>query len=211
MARTREPPSDKNEIQQFRDKVEGDKKDLKTLLQKGMNQAQRERDRRINDIASAISEALLPASVNDQGVNQPQTTFPGTEIAGNPIFASAAQMLEASRGLVKEYDRMEERAAKAFPRKEQHMTEVWQQDVRNTERQLDLGYKIALRNVKKVLGVEGAKDEMKGAEEDREDMEGEEEMSEPPLNYELRKALRYAERGVKRMVKGLPKDEAMDI
>jgi hypothetical protein len=66
-----------------------------------------------------------------------------------------------------------------------------------------MGARVALRNVKKVLGA----DAEGGTDEDGDvDMEGEGKTVE--LNYELQKSLRYAERGIKRMVKGLPVDEA---
>jgi hypothetical protein len=62
-----------------------------------------------------------------------------------------------------------------------------------------------LRNVKKVLGADVEDFVMGEADEDGDvDMEGGEEVE---LNFELQKTLRYAERGVKRMVKGLPVDD----
>jgi hypothetical protein len=84
------------------------------------------------------------------------------------------------------------------------VTETWAQDVAETEKQLRLGHKVALRNVRKVLGANNCVDGT-GAPEDQE-VDGREMMA-GELNYELLKTLRYAERGVKRMVKGLPKEE----
>jgi hypothetical protein len=86
------------------------------------------------------------------------------------------------------------------------IADIWKQDVEDTDRQLKMGARVALRNVKKVLGADVEGDELRGTDEDGDvDMEGEGKKAE--LNYELQKSLRYAERGVKRMVKGLPMDE----
>jgi hypothetical protein len=86
------------------------------------------------------------------------------------------------------------------------IADTWKQDVEETDRQLKMGARVALRNVKKVLGADVEGDGLGRTDEDGDvDMEGEGEKVE--LNYELQKSLRYAERGVKRMVKGLPMDE----
>jgi hypothetical protein len=80
--------------------------------------------------------------------------------------------------------------------------ETWKQEIEETDRQLKMGARVALRNVKKVIGVEVEA----GEDQDGDvNMEGSEKME---LNYGLRESLRYAERGVKRMVKTLPMDEA---
>ncbi|ORY03863.1 hypothetical protein BCR34DRAFT_66570 [Clohesyomyces aquaticus] len=211
MAHTRHPLSDKKEIQQFRETVESEKRNVKELLQKEINQAQKQHERRQSDIASAISEALLFPSADDEYVAQPQHTFLGTAIASNPIFESARELLKASGDLINEFDTMVEKEAQAMPQHETQLSEVWQQDVMNTEKRLELGYRVALRNVKKVLWAEEGKHEKSRGDEngdtDAEDVDGRLRV---PLNYELQKALGYAERGVKRMVKTLPKDGTMD-
>lgn len=76
------------------------------------------------------------------------------------------------------------------------MTEAWNQDIENIERKLKLGARVALRNAKKVLGAE-----IKDRDGEMATIEVEEEEKE--LDDELHKRLNYAERGVKRMVKGL--------
>ena len=73
---------------------------------------------------------------------------------------------------------------------------IWAKDVEETEQKLMLGHEVALRKVKKVLGVDGG-------EQGSEAVEGGDDES----DYQLQKCLKYAERGVKRMVKGLPKDD----
>lgn len=74
------------------------------------------------------------------------------------------------------------------------VTDEWTHAVEDKERLLRLGHKTAARNVKKVLGMEVDETEVDAHEG-------------PKPNMELRNRLRYVERGVKRMVKGLPRDE----
>ena len=80
------------------------------------------------------------------------------------------------------------------------IADTWKQDIEDTDKQLKKGARVALRNVKKVLGADVEHSLMTDEDGDV-DMEGGEKVE---LNYELQKSLRYAERGVKRMVKGLP-------
>ena len=80
------------------------------------------------------------------------------------------------------------------------IADTWKQDIEDTDKQLKKGARVALRNVKKVLGADV--DDTRMTDEDGDvDMEGAEKVE---LSYELHKSLRYTERGVKRMVKGLP-------
>jgi hypothetical protein len=67
---------------------------------------------------------------------------------------------------------------------------------------LNLGARVALRNVKKALGMPRDDDVDEDGDEEMRDVEGEQ-----VLSYEWQKSLQYVERGVKRMVKGLPDDE----
>jgi hypothetical protein len=112
-------------------------------------------------------------------------------------------MITTSHGLVREYDNIEEMVAKAAEDDRKLITDTWQQDVEEMKRLLDLGHRKALRDVKKVLGVNGA-EEM--TERDKDDS-GRLTKMEP--NHGLSDTLRYAERGVKRMVKGLPRNIEM--
>ena len=77
------------------------------------------------------------------------------------------------------------------------VSEQWAQDVVDTEWRLRLGHKVAIRNVKKVLGAHNG-DNSGRAEDEEMDVE---QMATEELNYELLQGLRYAERGVKRMVR----------
>jgi hypothetical protein len=209
------------ETQQLRAKIAGDQRTLRALLQQRLRHAyvsphslqikwdkaklittfeysKNERTRRGDDIANIISSAFVAPTSNP---NCP--SYPGTAIAINPIFASATEMITTSHVLVREYDNIEEMVAKAAEDDRKPITDTWQQDVEEMKRLLDLGYRKALRDVKKVLGVNGA-EEM--TERDKDDG-GRLTKMEP--NHGLSDTLRYAERGVKRMVKGLPRNIEM--
>jgi hypothetical protein len=133
-------------------------------------------------------------------------TFTGTTIAENAVYAPIADILAASEGLITEYERLCKTITDLQEQQTEPAVETWQQELQETEQRLQMGARVAVKNVKKVLGADldvgtnGTNEN--AAEEIREDREAEQE-----LNYELQKSLRYMERGVKRMVKGLPNDE----
>jgi uncharacterized protein YbcI len=150
--------------------------------------------RRRNEVAFAIFNALKTPNRPTQG---DVPTFTGTKIADNAAYVPLANVLTASEALINEYERLDKMIADMRDEEAEPIAETWQQELQEAEQKLQLGARVALRNVKKVLGAEDA-----GHEEMHD--EGEEKQE---LNYELQKSLRYAERGVKRMVKGLSKDE----
>jgi hypothetical protein len=130
-------------------------------------------------------------------------TYVGTKIAENATYTSVTNVLEASENLIKEYERVDNMGKEMRNEDAKPVAETWNQELAEAERQLNVGARVALRNVKKVLGADMEGEEVDGdGDEEMQDAEGEKE-----LNYELQKSLRYAERGVKRMVKGLPMDE----
>jgi hypothetical protein len=160
---------------------------------------QKEEKCRRDKLANTFLQAL-------QTPNRPVETpsFAGTHIAGNAVYISVTSMLSASEGLVKEYQRLDGMIASLRDEQPDPIADTWKQDVEETDKQLKMGARVALRNVKKVLGadVEGGMDEDGDV-----DMTLEEKGKDVELSFELQKSLRYAERGVKRMVKGLPVDE----
>lgn len=83
------------------------------------------------------------------------------------------------------------------------IADTWKQDIEDTDKQLKKGARVAVRNVKKMLGG-NAENPVMTDEDGDVDMEGDAKVG---LNYELQRSLRYAERGVKRMVKGLPMND----
>jgi hypothetical protein len=131
--------------------------------------------------------------------------LPSTTIAENAAFAPVADILAASECLIAQYERLDDMVTKMQSDQAGPMTDIWNQDVQEAEKQLKMGARVALRNVKRVLGAV-VEDEAIGAQDGDDEVAANDE-GEKELNYELQKSLRYAERGVKRMVKGLPVDE----
>ncbi|KAF2193821.1 hypothetical protein K469DRAFT_712654 [Zopfia rhizophila CBS 207.26] len=125
----------------------------------------------------------------------------------------AANLIQASRDVVNHYEKISEKMDATVLTREKHITKAWEQDVYNTARKLEVGHRKALKNVKKVLGMDDGQEEMNRVEKVDQgvegDSEGDGEMPHTPVNYGLHNALRYTERGVKRMVKGLPKDASI--
>ena len=82
------------------------------------------------------------------------------------------------------------------------IADTWKRDVEATDRQLRMGSRVATRNVKRILGADIEDGEQESCAQDGDvNMGG---VKPVELSFELQKSLRYAERGVKRMVKGLP-------
>jgi Skp family chaperone for outer membrane proteins len=160
--------------------------------------------RRRNEITATILDALQTPNRPVQSETT-RTTFVGTAIADNAAYISVANVLAASDGLSKEYERLNSTIKDIGEEYTEPVAEMWQQELRDTEQQLQMGARVALRNVRKVLGADV--DMGKGADEDGEEQEQNDGDAEHELNYELQRSLRYVERGVKRMVKGLPNEE----
>jgi hypothetical protein len=131
--------------------------------------------------------------------------LPSTTIAENATFAPVADILTASECLIAQYERLDDMVSKMQSDQAGPMTEIWNQDLQEAERQLKMGARVALRNVKRVLGAVVEDEAIRAQDGDEEVADNDE--GEKELNYELQKSLRYAERGVKRMVKGLSVDE----
>jgi hypothetical protein len=158
--------------------------------------------RRRNEIAATIRHALKTPNRPVQG---DVPTFTGTKIADNAAYVPVANVLTASEALLDEYERLDKMIVDMRDEEEDPVAETWQQELREAEQKLQMGARVALGNVKKVLGADDASHEHSDEHSDEEiHDEGKEKQA---LNYELQKSLRYAERGVKRMVKGLPEDE----
>jgi hypothetical protein len=113
------------------------------------------------------------------------------------LFDSAAKVSAACKSLVSEYNGFEAMVADMAGDKQNQVSKIWAQDVAEAERKLRLGHKVALRSVKKVLGAEEG---VNGADADDGEMGGDDVVT-GELNYGLLQGLRYAERGVKRMVR----------
>ena len=161
--------------------------------------------RRHNEIARAIREALeLP----DRSERDNASTYTGTRIASNATCTSLNDVLAVSDRLIMEYQRIEGMTQELQDEKTASIVGNWKQNVGKTEKQLKSGARVAQRNVLKVLGADLEDEEGKISHED-----GDENtdtiggLKEPELNMELQRTLRYTERAVRKMVKGLPNED----
>ncbi|KAI4951685.1 hypothetical protein J4E86_007101 [Alternaria arbusti] len=191
------PKKDDTQMQEFRATINADQKKYNALLAQRKLQAEKEEERRREELTSTLFEALQ--TPNRPAKGEPET-FAGTQIAGNAVYTSVTSVLRASEVLVNEYQRLDGMIAKLREEQPDTIADTWKQDIEDTDKQLKKGARVALRNVKKVLGAD-VEDSVMTDEDGDVDMEGGEKVE---LNYGLQKSLRYAERGVKRMVKGLP-------
>ncbi|KAI8935202.1 hypothetical protein NX059_007793 [Plenodomus lindquistii] len=199
----KQPKSDDKEMQQLHARAQADQKRLKTLLDQRMRQAERQAKERRDEITASILGALnSPNQITDHKT----TTIAGTKIADNTTYMRTSEVLAQSESLVGEYERLDGIIADLRGKQNKSVADIWKQDITETEEQLRKGARVAIRNVKKVLGADIGSDgaDKMEADEGIETQSGEGE----ELNYELRKSLRYAERGVKRMAKALPHEKA---
>jgi hypothetical protein len=162
--------------------------------------SEREESRRHAELASLIVGAL---QTPNRLFPSEAITFPGTRIAANAVYPPIAEALTASEDLLEEYIRLDD-MIKDMHKQMEPLGESWNQDIEEVDRKLRLGAKVALRKVGKVLGVDKADEDDDGVmEEGEEGGLGDGEVEGTEGSYELQKSLRYAERGVRRMVKGL--------
>jgi formiminotetrahydrofolate cyclodeaminase len=157
--------------------------------------------RRNNEIATAIMTALKTPS---RPVKGETPTYPGTKIAEHAVYSPVTAFLDASDALVAEYQRLDNMVKDMQDDAVAPIAETMNDELQEATRQLNLGARVALRNVKKVLGMPRDADVDEDGDEEMRDVERE---GEQVLSYEWQKSLNYVERGVKRMVKGLPDDE----
>ncbi|KAH7068704.1 hypothetical protein FB567DRAFT_573905 [Paraphoma chrysanthemicola] len=198
----RRPKSDDKEVQQFRTEVAAERERIKAQLDLRVCQAEEEEQSRRNEIASAIRNALQTPNRRVQGR---VPTFPTTTIAENAVYIPIANVLATTDDLVTQYESLDKLITGMRDDQAGPLAETWHQELEETERQLRMGARVALRNVKKVLGADFDNENVAAKDDAEEMVENEEDEKE--LNYELQNGLRYAERGVKRMVKGLPMEE----
>jgi hypothetical protein len=126
----------------------------------------------------------------------------GTYLQSNPPFNALNDMESKCAQLVAEYHVFEFLIEQMASEQKNSVTDTWTKDVEDAERLLTIGHNSAVKTVKAVLGVEVGEDGQFGEVQEGDDV------GQAPANLELHKSLQYAERGVKRMVKGLPKDES---
>lgn len=127
-------------------------------------------------------------------------TYPGTKIAEHAVYKPVSTFLDASDALIAEFQRVDNMSREMQADAVTPVAEDFNAEIQEAERQLKLGARVALRNVVKVLGL--PRDADADGDEEMLDVEDQQELS-----YDWQKSLQYAERGVKRMVKGLPDDD----
>jgi hypothetical protein len=168
-----------------------------------------EHARRRESISALIEKAFRPSCYDDT-TNADFESYPGTSIATNIIYQSAADVFKSSKEMVQAYNDMEKKIADVREKEnDSAVAKDWERDIKDIQRKLELGRRTALRQVKKVLGAKVAAGCV-GENVDEEDMNDVEVGEEEQVDDGLYMALRYVERGVKRMAKALPRDE-MDI
>jgi hypothetical protein len=174
------------------------------LIHDAMRSEKAEASRR-DEIASTVFDALRNPNGN---ARTDVATFAGTRIAKNAAYKPVTEVLIASEALLDEYAELENKIRDMANEQAEPRADAWYQELQEAEQKLHLGARVAVRNVKKVLGAV-VDDDGEDADLKREDEVQEAEGDEQKLNYELQRSLRYAERGVKRMAKGLPEDDSL--
>lgn len=159
--------------------------------------------RRRNEFTKALLDALCTP---DQAAPGAPRTLGDTKIASKPASNSVARIIRRSKALIDEYHRLNKLILDAHDAEPEGVAEGWADNVERTARPLKIGAETAIKNVKKVLGVDVGNDVVEGADEEGEKMDAVEDME---LNYGLHESLHFAERGVRNMVKGLPDDEEL--
>jgi hypothetical protein len=216
----KKPKHEDKEVQQFSKKVTSDRKELKALLDRRMQQAwvpqhlpegalrlltllnssESVESRRHNELLSAVLSALKSPNRPVQG-NTP--TYPNTKIANNLAYTSVANVTAASERLIVQYVRLDKTIADMRGEQAVPLAETIHGDLQEADRTLRMAARVAVRKVRKVLGIETGEAD----DDEDEDMEGDTLIEETEMEHELQRSLRYAERGVRRMVKGLRDEE----
>ncbi|KAF3037781.1 hypothetical protein E8E12_003608 [Didymella heteroderae] len=197
------PKTNHKELQDFKAKVAADRQELKTLLGQCVRRAEQASVRRHHKLTEAILGALQTPNRPVQGT---PPTFGESKIVRNAVLKSVASVLTASRELVHEYDRLDKMVVGIREAEPEGVAESWAEEVNRTAKLLKIGAETATKHVQKVLGADVEGGDTKGSTlvEDGETMEALERME---LNCELHKGLVYAERGIKKMIKGLSEPE----
>ncbi|CBX94356.1 hypothetical protein LEMA_P121200.1 [Plenodomus lingam JN3] len=195
--------SHEKEMRQLRAKIQADHGSLNSLLDQRMRQTEIQAIDRRHEMVDSILKALGPPSEPN---HRKTTTIAGTKIADHATYTSTTDVLAQSKGLVKEYEGLDGMISDMRSQQGDSVADTWKRKIRESEEQLRKGARVAARNVKKVLGADMSIDEAYKMEVDRK-VEIQQDKGDN-LSYELQRSLRYAERGVKRMAKGLPFEEA---
>ncbi|EUC43850.1 hypothetical protein COCMIDRAFT_99848 [Bipolaris oryzae ATCC 44560] len=199
----KKPQCDKKSLDQLRATIAADRNKYKeeiVRLSRRIEMGQRRHD---GELASMIIEGLKTPNRRTQ---HDMPTFAGTNIASNAVYTCITDVLSASQSLVNEYKRLDDMISKLREDQAHPIADTWKRDIEERENQLKLGARVAMKNVRKVLGAKVAIGDAKGLT----DEDGDVDMNvggKVQLTGELLESLRYAERGAKRMTKGLPMNQ----
>ncbi|PVH94299.1 hypothetical protein DM02DRAFT_676276 [Periconia macrospinosa] len=190
-------------IQQFRDQVKKDQNELEQLFQQRSEEAEQEDKHRRDGFISMLGETLHAphqSLSNDAVPTNPRNVY----FAANSLHMSLSTISESCQSLLFKYNSLENLITQMANELDTSVTEAWATDVAETEKLLGLGHKQAVRGMKRALGMGAG-----GTGEEIPRIEG--FQKEEKHGFELQKSLRCAERGVRRMVKGLPRSETDDV
>ena len=167
------------------------------------------------DIAARIAKAFKkpPADSRGKKPNGSHTRNSATAATVptlHPDFEYASRVIELSHGLVSEYETISTKSRPVLLEQDQSIIIDWQNHFDNTVRLLGIGHKLASRDVGKVLDLnEGNENEKVENTEDEDESSSAFPWIKVSRSVGLMSTLQYAERGVKRMAKGLPLDEGI--
>lgn len=123
----------------------------------------------------------------------------------NTLLRDARRLVDASKALRTTFEAAEPLIDNVSPPGTERMAQEWQADKEKVTRLLEVGEKGALRKIRKTLGLHTA-DVGEKNEDDQEEMRLFKNLSRFPRGMTVGDTLGYAERGIKRVVKGLPAD-----
>ncbi|KAF5852933.1 hypothetical protein GGP41_001512 [Bipolaris sorokiniana] len=152
------------------EKPQHDKKGLDQLratIADDRNKYKEEIKRHDDELASTILEGLRTLNRHTQ---HDMPTFAGTNIASNAGYTCITDVLSTSQSLVKEYKRLDGMISKLREDQAHPIADTCKRDIEETENQLKLGARVALKNVSKVLGAKVASGDAKGLTDEDGDM-----------------------------------------
>lgn len=204
-------------IQEFRNKVEGDQRDLEKLLKQKEDDIVHANIQHQCNVAAKIAKAFKKPPADSRGKKPDgshtrNSATVATVPTSHPDFEYASRVIELSRGLVSEYETISTKVRPVLPEQDRSIIIDWQNHFDNTVRLLGIGHKLALRDVGKVLNLNEGNENEKVKNTENEDESGVGNAFprvKASRSVGLMSTLQYAERGVKRMAKGLPLDEGV--
>lgn len=169
------------------------------------------------DVAAKIAKAFKKPPVDSRGKKSNGSHTRNSATAAtistlHPDFEYASRVIELSRSLVSEYETISTKVRPVLPEQDQSIIIDWQNHFDNTMRLLGIGHKLALRDVGKVLDLNKGNENEKVENTEDDDESGVANVFpwvKASRSVGLMSTIKYAERGVKRMAKGLPLDEGI--